>query len=262
MGEIEAILEAAKQLDEQDKRELIRRLSRPAPDVWTAGGANERHLAYDAYSKEIASLVAKIEVYAHDLPPFVGALVEYLWHMLAVAASESDPETQEQIYCAIGKYTVHITNELKIILVDLYLKTIQGYKKTLGCFNHQAFVTESGKTVIQEVSSSVKNIKSLSRKAKRVRKAHLGTFTDNGVKNIVVDCEKVCVIKEIADAMDIAEKTIELCEKNYAKIVGNGYCESFLTRVLWEIPNIISFGLAVYGLWVLVQTILPVVFLK
>lgn len=262
MGELEPLLEAAKMLSEQDKRELIKQLSQSAPDVWTAGGKDERYSAYSAYSNDIADLIAKIEVYAHDLPPFVGALVEYLWHMLAVAAVENDSEAQEHIYKAIGKYTVHIMNELKIILVDLYLDTILGYKQALSSFNHQAFKGKTGKPVMKEVKDSLKQIKLLRKKAKRIRKTHFAKFMDNGISNVVVKCENVCEIKEISDAMDLAESTIALCEKFYAKIVANGYCEPLFKKAVAAIPDIVSFGLAVYGLWVLVQTIIPVIFHK
>lgn len=262
MGELETLLEATKRLDKQDKQKLIRQLSQPTPDEWTFGGRDERYLAYKAYSSDIANLIAKIEVYAHDLPPYVGALIEYLWHMLAVAAVENDPEAQGQIYKAIGKYTIHIKNELKIMLVDLYLDTIRGYRKTLGSFNHKVFQNANGVPVMQEVSSSIKQIRSLRRKAKRTRKTHFATFVDNGVSSIVVNCEKVCEIKEIVSAIEIAEKTIALCEENYAGIVNNGYSASFSKKVLAAIPDIVSFGLAVYGLLVLVQTIFPAILPK
>lgn len=262
MGELENLLEAAKTLSEQDKCELIKQLSQSTPDEWTIGGANERYLAYSAYSNDIAELVAKIEVYAHDLPPFVGALVEYLWHMLAVAAVEHDPEAQGRIYKAIDKYTIHIINELRIILVDLYLSTIRGYEQTLSCFNHQAFLDAAGKPVMQEVRNSIKQIKLLRRKTKRIRKAHFTTFVDNGISNVVVSCENVCKIEEITKALDIAEYTITLCEKFYAQIVANGYAEPLHKKIAAAIPDIVSFGLAVYGFWVLIQTIVPVIFLK
>jgi len=262
MGELETLLEAAKMLSEQDKEELIRQLSQSAPDPWVLGGADERYSAYNAYSNNIADLIAKIEVYAHDLPPFVGSLVEYLWHMLAVAAIESDPDSQKRIYESIGKYIIHIINELKMILVDLYLDTILGYRRTLSNFNHQAFVDATGKPVMKEVKDSINQIKSLRKKARRIRKTHFTTFVDNGISNVVVSCENVCEIEQIAQAMAIAENTIALCERFYAKIVANGYSEPPYKKVIAALPDLVSLGLTVYGFWVLIQKIFPVIFPK
>lgn len=262
MGELETLLDAAKLLGEQDKQKLIKQLSQSVPDMWTAGGEKERLSAYSAYSNDISDLIAKIEVYAHDLPPFIGALVEYLWHMLAVAAVEKDAESQAQIYSAIDKYTVHIINELKFILVDLYLDTISGYKQTLSCFNHQAFLSAVGKPIMKDVKDSHKQIKLLRKRAKRIRKTHFTTFKDNGVSNVVVNCDNVYAIEEIAEAMDLAESTIALCEKYYARIVANGYSEPFPKKVLAASPDIVSFGLTVYGFWVLLKTIIPMIFPK
>lgn len=242
-------------LDKHQKEKLIKYLCfHYIPDEWQLGMTDVRNKIYGAYSSEIAGLIAKIEVYAHDLPPRVGSLVEGLWHLLTTATVARDGREKAEAYKSLEKYVIHVINELRMILAELYVNTVRGYIKTLKNFNYQSILDENNCVVLEIVKSNIKLISKLMREGKRSRRSYF-CKSRFGFKYETLNYEKVFEISQFSEALNVAETTVKLCEKFYPKIIGNGYSSTLPKRVLSALPDIIAFVFTVLGFVQLIRLI-------
>lgn len=240
-------------LDDLQKEKVLKYLYfHYSPDIWKLGNGEIRNKVYADYAGEVAELIAKIEVYAHDLPPQVGALVERLWHMLTTATIAEGETNKSWAYLSLEKYVIHVINELRSTLVVLYTKAIRGYAKTLKNFNYQTILDDDGRVVYDQIITNMGSISSFLRNGRHEQQKYLcKSYFDK--KYDVLNYEEINEVTEFSDALSLSEYTLALCEKYYSSIIHNGYSSTPLKKILAAIPDIISFGFTILGCYQLIR---------
>ena len=229
--------------------------------------AAQKRDAYSAYKNKISDLIAKVEVYAHDLPFSIHGIIERIVQMHSLAELTEDRDQKIERYKAIIQYEDFLVNILHLMLTNLYVSQIKAYIKILKRFNYKAEgVCEGDSPVLCNVEKNVKHIKCLVRQCKKklkevysISSPQIEMFVGNvpAFLEKLVDREaevRIGSSEEISDlkaAVDEAQDTLKRCEKIFPDIVNNGYNESLLKRFWNAVPAIISFILALYGLIVL-----------
>ena len=252
----EKLFKELQRLDDLQKEKILKYLCfHYSPDIWQLENAEIRNKVYGIYSGEIAELIAKIEVYAHDLPPQVGSLVERLWHMLTTATVAERDIDQSWAYISLEKYVIHVLNELRLTLNILYVKTIRGYVKTLKNFNYQTIVDNDGQVVYDQIIRNIKAVSDYISDGKKERQKHFcKTYFDK--KYETLNYEQINEITEFSDALSLAEHTLKLCEEYYPRIINNGYSSTSLKKILAALPDIVSLGFTILGCYQLIRIIL------
>lgn len=205
---------------------------------------------YRQYFEEVSPLIAKVEVYQHDLPKKCRALIETVFRFLSIASSEEKKQDNERIefyYQVIQRYQEYLISTLYILLLNLYIDEINVLKKTIKKFNHKGIYVNNGQQILCFIKSNLKVIKSLKRKGERKYKAIAINQEDYDYQSYDVDISKQNIVKELEKAFYCAEETLTEIQKNYALVITNGYINNLFRRFIFYGPKIVSGILAIIG---------------
>ena len=136
----------------------IYRLPKKNQDTLQGEIGDKKLKVYKEYDAEISELIAKIEVYAHDLPRQVSGIIESLFVMLTSAASESTDSDELEWYDKIEYQEIFLKNILYVYLIDIYMTRVKKYRKVLRKFNHQTILTEEHIPFMDAVNPNLKAI--------------------------------------------------------------------------------------------------------
>lgn len=221
----------------------------------------KKYAVYHEYADTIADLVAKIEVYAHDLPRQICGLIEMTFRILSVASVEKAKDKELILYDVALKYEKFLINILYLTLIDIYVKEIRRYRRVFKKFKYRAIKLDNGIFIKQHINNQLCVVSSLVKKSKKTLKVmysinewHLMIFLDKLPfveklleLNVDIGIENNSDIQELICAFNLAEEVMDICEVNYSKIINNGYNSTFIRRILHIVPTIISVVLAVLG---------------
>ncbi len=257
------------QLDTKQREALEKHIEFEAyPDIEKANLSNLKRKIYEKYAKVISDLVAKTEVYVHDLPKQICGLIETVFRILTTSSAEPDENDQIRLCAASFKYENFLVDTLRAVLIDCYIKRIKQYHKILNKFNHKA-VKIGSSPFMKEINRLSKCLKKEYKQGKKKFKTQyslgifeyltvLGKFTP--IEKVFPVIEKILPynidiyldicnnkISEFENCIKDAEMIIAHCEDNYALIINNGYNSSLLRRLISHIPELISFAFTVYA---------------
>ena len=217
-------------------------------------------LIYGTYKNDISDLVAKVEVYAHDLPRQISGVVETIFRLLA-SASIKNSDKQKKIYENAYNYEIFLINVLYITLVNLYIEKIKKYRRILKQFKHGGIKNENNVCFMDETKEKLKEIEEIYNIGKRSFKTiyklnefNLLFFCNRIPKkiekifttDIEVEVDDKIEINELKVSFNLAEKLLKTYETTYGTIIDNGYKATFLRRILNIIPTILSFIFAIF----------------
>ena len=221
---------------------------------------------YSKYSESISGLIAKAEVYLHDLPKQICGLIEMVFRILTTSSVEDEKSDEIKLCVASLEYELFLLNTLNALLIECYIKEIKRYRKLFKKFKHKGVILENGTSFMKEVDSQLKSayvmFKSGKKKYKRLYNLNLleymvmlGKFSKIENKfpwmEHIIPYEfdvKIGIGTEILELNQCFQKVqniIEICEKNYSTIINNGYDSSFIRRFILHIPDIISASLTI-----------------
>lgn len=210
---------------------------------------------YELYISDIAKLIAKIEVYAHDLPRQICGIIESIFRCFASAEAKDDVDKQSKILEIAYKYEIFLINTLYITLIYIYKKRIRNYKKTLRQFKHGGISLENGKPFMKYLEELINEGNSLFKEGKKKfaelyqlnwwetmfycnRIPFLEKFFESELNIKTTVNQK---IETLEKAYKTYDKAIALCEDKYATVINNGYQATLTKRIINSIPGIISF---------------------
>lgn len=207
--------------------------------------------AYLSYSNEISQLIAKSEVYGHDLPDGVFAINEYIFSLLTYSSQiKSDDKLLDTTYNNIIKSEEYLINTLRLNLLNIFIDLIESYRKFLRRFNYKG-IPKIDSSLVKEVLSSkekIKELKKAKRKASRIIKSFRKKSPNcNDLNDISIDLGAVCELSFLKDAYEDADKILSYIEKEYPVIVNNGYNGLRFTKILKHIATALSVFLAITG---------------
>ncbi len=211
--------------------------------------AKYKYEAYCLYAKNIANLIADVEVYTHDLPEWLYGYIETILQMLS-AASECSEKDAIPFFDYIVRYEKFVINAINLYLIDCFIARAKKYKRILSRFNHITVLNEDHKTpILNDVKHSIKNASLLKKQGYKLFKDNYNIKKEQNYVRISLDNlpSNSSIIKPLADALSRAKTGVELCEKYYPNIINNGYVSSFAFRFVRTLPAIISFILALLG---------------
>lgn len=207
--------------------------------------------AYLLYSKEISKLIAKSEVYGHDLPDGVFAINEYIFSLLTYSSQiKNDDKLLDITYNNIIKSEEYLINTLRLKLLNIFIELIESYRKFLRRFNYKG-IPQIDSSFVVEVLSSKEKIKKL-KKSKQKSNTMIKSFRKkspnrNDLNDISIDLGAVCELSFLKDAYEDAGKILSDIEKAYPVIVSNGYNGFRFTKILKHIATALSVFLAITG---------------
>ena len=217
--------------------------------------------AYSLYKNTISSLIAKVEVYAHDLPMPVYSITDNIVRMHSLVAQIKERDQSIKGYEQIIQYENFFVNILYLILTKLYVSQIKAYIKILKRFNYKGVCIDNT-PILYDAKRQIKNISCLMSQGKKILKniysikwIQIEVFIGNVPpfirkfinRKVDIMNENSQLISELSSAFHTAQDTLNLCETNFPNIVNNGYNESLFKRLWNIIPMVISFLLALYG---------------
>lgn len=223
--------------------------------------AAKKEESYRLYSSNISKLIAKVEVYAHDLPIPIFGIIENIVRIHSIVEQIEDKEEMIKGYEQIIQYEKFFINILHLILIRLYAAQVKTYKKVLKMFNHKGVQIDDS-PVLNRVDEQLKEVLVLVRQGKsKLKKIYalswfqVEKFTDNllpvfdrfGSKEVDVINGESEIIQELLVAYQRMQNITSICEENYSEIINNGYKAKFLKRILNIVPIILSFLLTVCG---------------
>ncbi len=225
---------------------------------------------YDLYKNTISGLIAKVEVYAHDLPMPIYSITDNIVRMHSLVAQIEQKDFALKGYKQIIHYENFFINILYLMLTKLYVMQIKTYIKVLTRFNHKG-VLINDTPVLCEVEKQLKKISGLVNQGKKNFKtiysinwvqiemfiSNVPPFIERFIdREVVIMNEESQLISELSSAFSAAQYAINLCETNFPNIVNNGYNESLFKRFCNVMPMLISFLLALYGVFTICYKLL------
>lgn len=208
---------------------------------------------YEKYSKCVSKLIAKLEVYDHDLPDDIRGYIETTFRLLS-SSSKYSGDQAIKICDYTYKFQFFLVNTLYIKLTDLYLKDIKKYKRIFKTFNYKGIKHErTNKKFKDFYNDEIKKIKSLKRKGKKLYKNNYKRHKDklnNGFQVNVVSCKEIL---ELEKAYKTAEKLLEEAEKYYPSIINNGTTNTVKDFIIFSFPSIVSVFFTIFGIIILIK---------
>ena len=214
-----------------------------------------KNAIYTLYRTEISKLIAKVEVYVHDLPRQVCGIIENIFRCLASAESKDDSNIRFKIYEIAYKYEIFLVNVLHITLIYVYKKRIKKYKMTFKQFKYGGIRLENDVYFMDKLNDFLKEGNHL---LKDGRKKFIELYRLNFWETLFY-CNQIPWLERffqseiqigatVNNKIDTLEKSyitygkaIALCEDNYARIIANGYQATLMKRIIGSIPGVISF---------------------
>lgn len=223
--------------------------------------ASVKGKAYDLYRNDISKLIAKIEVYAHELPIPIYGMVERIVHIHALAIQITEKEEAIRGYEQIILYEKFLINILYLTLTKLYISQSRKYIRVLRTFNHKGVYVDSEPVLRVARKQAKEAIVSLRKGKRELQKIYsigwiqIEMFLDHLPRvmrrfvnrDVAVTTSGSRIIAELEEAWHLAESVVNLCEENYAEVVDNGYISTWRMRFVYALPGWISFLLALYG---------------
>ena len=89
----------------------------------------DTNFVYKKYRDDISELIAYIEVYLHDLPASIMAIVAELFQTISVCETDDDFSSKPELVSMLDNTTWEVVQYLKKYSVCLFIAKIQEYKK-------------------------------------------------------------------------------------------------------------------------------------
>lgn len=238
-------------LDEEQKAVIDKKIAYMLlPDDEPKFIADNKKIIYSQYHEYVAPLIAKIEVYQHDLPKKCRALIETALRCLAIASKDGSKEQSivENEYIALNKYMQYLTSTLYLWLIDLYIKEVKAIKRTIKKFNYKGIFIDGDRCIVQIVNDNLKHIKKL--RCAGYKKYRLLTYKYKkyNLSDYCVSVSENNHINELEKAFHLAEETLNQIQENYPKVIGNGQQDTPFRKIVKYIPKIISGIIAIVSI--------------
>lgn len=204
--------------------------------------SKHKDIIYRQYNEKISPLIAKIEVYQHDLPKKCRALIETAFRCLTIASKNESREQSlvENEYIALQKYLEYLISTLYLWLIVLYIKEIKVIKRTIKKFNYKGIHVDNGHCVIDVVDTNLKKIKKLKRKGYKKYKPLSPRYKDYDLSDCWISVSENNIIKELEEAFSLAEDTLTKIQENFPKVVSNGHSDTPIKFITKYMPKIVS----------------------
>ena len=252
----EELLSVISNLENNQKLELEQLINfMISPDVEEPAFEKIKHRIYEQYSTTASQLIAKVEVYEHDLPNEIRGLIETSFRSLSASATVEEEKALDA-YMMTLYYQSFLVNTLYGILIKLYIKKIKKLKQTFKKFNYHSVKAEQDTPLMAYLDSQLNKICNLYKKKKKSYKEYHDIDKKTFALQFNVDVHTEINIPNWYDGFVIAEKTLEIAEKKYPDVIGNGYRASLTERFLKSVPNLISNILLLLGIIGIIVTIL------
>ena len=223
---------------------------------------------YETYANTIAQLVAKVEVYAHNLPRQISGLIETTFNIIDSTAADEDEDKLISNYEIAYDYEQFVIDILYLTILRLYIKEIKSFKKLFKNFNNKGIkVKSTNVSIMQEINDKLSSISCVYATGKKMikKKYHLNFseiifLTENNwmidrvysskfeimvdLKNADKDCEGTIIL---SDATKDAEQLINNCIECYGSVINNGYTSTPAKKIIKYLPKFISAILTIYG---------------
>lgn len=111
---------------------------------------------YKKYRDDISELIAYIEVYQHDLPEPIMAIMAELFQTIAACETDSNFPDSSELVSMLDKTTWKVVQSLKYYSVCLFIAKIQEYKKIFHKYKYKGILMDDGQkfcTVAQQIES-------------------------------------------------------------------------------------------------------------
>ena len=206
---------------------------------------------YSIYEKDIADLIAEMEVYSHDLPEYVYGYTDTI--VKGISSLSNGKELFKK--CSnIEKCELFLINSLQIDLGKYYISRIKKYRRVLKCFNYKGVSSKGTKNIIEIIKHSLKRIAGNLKQGKaKHKKMFRYNRKDNSIELRLKEQKDMQQISELEDALKESRETIELCEKMFPDVIENGY-RSSLWKALLKIGSYgITLAMAIYTIISLFQ---------
>lgn len=212
--------------------------------------ANNKKIIYNQYNKSIAPLIAKIEVYQHDLPKKCRALIETAFRCLTIASKDESKEQSlvESEYIALHKYMQYLTSTLYLWLIDLYIKEIKVIKRTIKKFNYKGIRIDNNRCIVDVVDANLKRIKELRCTGYKKYKPLTHRYKKYNLSDCCVSVSENNIVKELEDAFYLAEETLTKIQENFPQVISNGHNDTPIKCIVKYMPKIISGIIAIISI--------------
>lgn len=221
-----------------------------------------KHSIYCDYAKTITGLLAKCEVFTHDLPRDIVGIIEIIFRLLTSTTQTDDFDKITTIFLAMSNCEKYMINMLYIKLIDCYVQTIKLHKKTLSHFKHQSFYLsyyyENKVPFFKSIRKKLKYIK----KSKKIGTKELKSFLKkNGIKKeldfitVAMHENDIGIINSLKTAYEQAEQLVLMIEKKYPDIISNGYKLSIWRKLVYRMPECIATILAVLSIYLWIKKV-------
>ena len=214
---------------------------------------------YQRYATTVAELIAKVEVYKHNLPRQISGMVEAIFRILTTASGETEKEYEIDLYNNASEYEDFLIEMLYLMLIEIYIKEAKQYRKVFKKFKYQAIKTEDGILFMDAVDNKLRNVSKFYKQGGKKFRQKYGIsylkyrmllnkesfITKNKDFSLEVTIKKSADLPEIIQAFELGESVVGICEENYSKIINNGYNSTFINRIINIMPTIVSTMLAI-----------------
>ena len=209
--------------------------------------ARLRHTVYEKYKKDIANLIAELEVHAHTLPRWIDGHLDAIFRILAKASSSKAEEECCKYYNMILLQEEFLLYAMKVELINLYVSEAKRYKQEMKKFNHSGVKPSNGRSVVSDIQSYLKD----AIECEKIARKRIDSMFCDGANNLI-ELRAPGVEKKEIEAVEKgymkAKTARNLCETYYPEVVNNGYTSTPIRNFVRKLPAIISFALAILGI--------------
>lgn len=218
----------------------------PSPELWKI-----KKEILELYTKEIAPLLSKIEVYSHDLDSSsVEAIYNLLQYIIAAEFAKDISEMQE-FYTQTLSFAYYLQFSLQKTLSQLYFDRLKTYKHMIKNFNHSG-VLLGQKPIASIIKEKLKGTKKEFQMAKKRLRSRARADSQQVAEIDIAKLEKEIGFSNLVTKL---ESALKLYEENLPNIIGNGYNIAGAYKLTSTLINIVSgLFLAVgllqcFGIW-------------
>ena len=206
------------------------------------------------YTKDIAPVVSKIEVYAHDLPP---EIVEAIYNLLQyiIASEFTDIEADRVIsYSKTLSYTYFIKYLFQESLVRLLIQRINSYQRMVRDFTHQGVLV-----------GKISLLKAVNKRLAKAKREHVFIKLKHktmvlfdrccGAHTAKIDMEGSSNDMNFDGLITELESIEDLFTDNLADVLSNGYNRRLSFRLFRRTLDLVSayfvlhWFLSAIGVW-------------
>ena len=118
----------------------------------------DTNFVYKKYKEEISELIAYIEVYQHDLPASIMAIVAELFQTISVCETDDNFPNSPELVSMLDKTTWKVVQSLRKYSICLFITKIQEYKKIFHKYRYKGVLMDDGRKfhiVAQQIESQL-----------------------------------------------------------------------------------------------------------